>query len=70
MSDTIRAALEAIPAGWNVTLEWHQDDWPCVTATLSRDHGRVTKVGHGNAADIGAALAAAVEEAAKELTHD
>lgn len=55
--------LSHLPAGWTINLSWFNDDYPCVTVTLSRDHGkeRVEAFGHGNT--LVAALGWAVHDA-------
>lgn len=59
----VAVALAAIPQGWRVTMDWHNDEWPCVEVRVSRDHGRETHSGHGNARDLPTATCAAIQEA-------
>jgi hypothetical protein len=65
----LAAAMSAIPQGWRVTLDWHNDDWPCVEMTRSRNFGRDKRVGHGNAADLTTAILAAVQEATAQIVR-
>lgn len=55
--------LSLLPHGWNVKVEWFNDDYPCVTLTLSRDFGRVSHAAHGHGDTLHAALDYAVHDA-------
>jgi ribosomal protein S12 methylthiotransferase accessory factor YcaO len=74
MSDTpeaiaarLSAAIASIPAGYEVTLQWTADEWPCVHAVLSRDFGRIWRDGHGNHPNASVAAEAAITEAVEAI---
>lgn len=52
--------LTLLPAGWDVSLRWFNDDYPCVTLTLTRDYGRVKHEAFGHGESLFAALEYAV----------
>lgn len=59
-----------LPHGWNVSVQWHQDDYPCVTLTLTQDFGRVRRETNGHGATLEIAFKMAVDEMLALLAAD
>lgn len=55
--------LGDLPKDWQVELVWYNDDYPCVTLVLSRDHGRI-KLTSSNCSDV---LYNAIDSAVQDM---
>jgi hypothetical protein len=60
----------SLPHGWNVSVQWHQDNYPCVTLTLTQDFGRVRRDANGHGASLETAFKMAVDEMLALLASD